>query len=78
MSEQRTQAAQAAMYGPSADAQAKGLPDIGEGLHAQMVDLSRDPTPDRCERAAANLDGARRAVLRLREALMLEQRFDGR
>lgn len=54
-------AAQAALYGPSATEQAKGLPDI-----------YRDPTPERCGRMAANLGGAQRAVLRLREALVRE------
>ena len=63
-------ATQAAVYTPSAAALAKDLPDIGEGLAAQLVDLSRDPTPDRCERMAINLGGAQRAVLRLREVLL--------
>ena len=65
-------AAQAALYGPSAQEQASSLPEIGEGLAAQLVELWRFPTPERCERMAANLGGAQRAVLRLREALIRE------
>ncbi len=62
-----------ALYQPSPEAQAKGLPEIGETLAAQLVNLSRDPTPWDCELMACNLEGARRAVLRLREALLSEQ-----
>lgn len=56
----------------SVERQAAGMPEIGDGLNAQLVDLWRDPTPQRCEAVAANLGGARMAVLRLREALLLE------
>jgi hypothetical protein len=54
----------------SATQQAAALPEIGRGLSAQLETLSADPTPWGCEVMASNLDGARRAVLRLREALM--------
>lgn len=64
------------LYGPSAAQHAAGLPDIGEGLLRQLESLSADPTPWSCEAMAANLDGARRAVLRLREALMLDRSPD--
>ena len=57
----------------SAEAQAQALPDIGDTLAAQLVNLSRDPTPWGCELMASNLEGARRAVLRLRQALVSEQ-----
>lgn len=46
--------------------------DIGDALHDQMHALAGDPSPDRAADIAANLDGARRAVLRFREALMME------
>ena len=62
-----------APYEPSSDAQAQGLPDIGETLSAQLVNLSRDPTPWGCELMACNLEGARKACMRLREALIREQ-----
>lgn len=65
-------AALGALYGPSPEAQAKALPEVGEGLQTQLANLSMDPTPARCEIVAANLEGARRAVLRLREGLLAE------
>lgn len=58
------------LSGPTIDQQVAALPDIGRGLSAQLETLSGDPTAWGCEQMAANLDGARRAVLRLREALM--------
>lgn len=64
------------LYGPTTEQQATTLPDIGNGLSAQLESLSRDPTPWACEVMAANLEGARRAVLRLRESLMREQTPD--
>lgn len=67
---QQAVAAMTALYAPSAAAQAKTMPEIGAALDAQLVALSMDPTPERCAEVAANLDGARRAVLRLREATM--------
>lgn len=67
-------AALARLYGPSTETQSKALPDLGEGLRTQLENLSLDPTPARCEVVAANLDGARRAVLRLREGLVAEGR----
>lgn len=65
-------AERAVLYGPTAQEQASALPEIGEGLSAQLYELHRDPTPERCERMASNLGGAQRAVLRLREALIRE------
>ncbi|MBE2211194.1 MAG: hypothetical protein IAE66_06265 [Xanthomonadaceae bacterium] len=65
-------AAQAALYGPSAVALARTMAELGEGLSAQLADLERDPTPVRAELMAINLEGAKRAVLRLREALVRE------
>lgn len=59
--------------GPSSEAQAKALPEVGETLAAQLVNLSRHPTPWDCELMASNLEGARRAVLRLAAALRNEQ-----
>lgn len=60
------------LYGPSAAAQAAALPDMAAGLQAQLENLSRDPTPWACEVMASNLEGARLAVMRLREALQRE------
>lgn len=61
------------LHGPTAEQQAEGMPEIGDGLQTQLVALWRDPTAERCEAVAANLQGARSAVLRLREALLREQ-----
>lgn len=63
-------AAYAALYGQSVAQMANALPDMGDGLAAQCKALQRDPSIQECERLAANLDGARRAVLRLREQLL--------
>ena len=49
---------------------ANSLPDIGDGLAAQLAALQREPTSHGCELMASNLEGARQTVLRLREALM--------
>jgi hypothetical protein len=65
--------AMAALYAPSAAAQAKGLPDIADALHAQLCRLSADPTPEEAANVAANLGGAQRALLCLCEALKREQ-----
>lgn|GEM_PF-4373548 len=59
-----------ALYKPAHALPAADLLDLAEGLSAQLTALSADPSPDRCETVAANLDGARRAVLRLRAVLM--------
>lgn len=69
---QQAVAAMTALYQPPASAQAKGMPEIGAALDAQLVALSMDPTPERCEAVAANLEGAKRAVMRLREAVQRE------
>lgn len=60
------------LYGASAAAQAATLPDVGDALAGALVTLSRDPEPSRCELLAIQLDGARQAVLRLRESLLSE------
>ncbi|MGY6517380.1 MAG: hypothetical protein ACXIUZ_01570 [Lysobacteraceae bacterium] len=59
-----------ALYGQPATDLARPLVEIGEALAAQCSDLQRDLSPDRCERLAANLQGAARHVLRVREALL--------
>lgn len=53
------------------------LPDVAEGLHAQLVEFSVRPTPDGAERLALNLSGARETVLRIREALLRQGAEDG-
>jgi hypothetical protein len=61
-----------ALYAPSAAAQAREMPEIGAAMEAQLVALTMDPSPERCLAVASNLDGARRAVLRLHEAVKRE------
>lgn len=53
----------------------KVLPDAGDGLAAQMSELARDATPERCERLLVNLRGAQSTILRLREALQREEKI---
>ena len=60
------------LYGPTPQQQASALPDMAAGLVAQLETLARDPSPWACEQMAVNLEGARRAVLRLRESLLTE------
>lgn len=69
---QQAVAAMTALYAPPAMAQASTMPEIGAALDTQLMALGMDPSPERCLEVAANLDGARRAVLRLREAAMRE------
>src|SRR3546814_12069809 len=62
---------------PSAEQQAAALPDLGQGLSGQLESLRAAPTPCACDTLAANLAGARRAVLRPGEALMAGSRKNG-
>lgn len=55
------------------ETQAAALPDMADGLREQLYTLSQAPTPWACELMAVNLQGAQRAVMRLREALLQEQ-----
>ena len=57
---------------PSADALARQLPDIGQGLACALADLQRSPDPDRCETLAIRLSAAARLVLSLRAAVLTE------
>lgn len=62
----------ARLYGPGLETQRQSLPEIGEGLLAQLVELHQHPSPAAAEQVAVNLAGAQRAVLRYREALLRE------
>lgn len=62
----------AALYGPSVEELRRSLPEIGDGLQAQLHELYARPNPTAADQLAANLDGARRAVLRLAEAIRRE------
>ena len=60
----------AALRGPcySADFLASQLVDIGDGLAAAFVTLSRDPHPAACEMLAIRLEGARKHLHLLADA----------
>lgn len=59
---------------PSAQDQRRGLVDVA----SQVAELHMRPSVAAAEYVAANLDGARRAVLRFREALPREGTRNGR
>jgi hypothetical protein len=48
------------------------VPEIGASLDAQLTELARCPTPERCERLGIELEGVRRHVARIREQLQRE------
>lgn len=55
--------------GPTPEELMRYLPDLAERTAAQLLELHRAPTPERCERMAIELEGARHLCLRLREVL---------
>ena len=63
---------QRAPYEPPADDLRRLLPDLSERTAAQLLELHRSPTPERAERLALELEGARTLALKLRQALMRE------
>lgn len=65
-------AAQTALYGPCAAHLRQQLPDIAEGVRAALQTLHDDPHPSACEMAAIRLDGIRRHVQALGDALRRE------
>ena len=62
-------AVMARLYGPDAETQRRGLPEIADALHTQLCELYARPSALAAETVAANLDGARRAALRYAEVL---------
>lgn len=48
------------------------LPDIAERMASQIMELHREPTPERAERLCIELEGTRRQISRIREALVRE------
>jgi hypothetical protein len=53
------------------------LPDAGEHVAEASRELHARPNADACERLALQLDGMRRHVLRVREALLQEAAAGG-
>ncbi|NLA67892.1 MAG: hypothetical protein GX856_06550 [Gammaproteobacteria bacterium] len=64
----------AAMSGPHASGLAAGLGEVGNALAEQLARLEIHPDPQECVRVARNLEGAARAVMRLRNAMEGERR----
>ena len=48
------------------------LPDLADGLHAQLCELHKRPCADKAERLAINLEGAKRVVMEFRSRLVTE------
>lgn len=78
MTGRRAATVYAALYAPSAESLRHSLPEIGDGLQAQLVALYADPSARVAETVASNLAGAQRAILRYREALLREEAGGGR
>jgi primosomal protein N'' len=62
----------AKLFAPSATTLARYLPDMGDCLAGALVQLSRDPDPQRCDDMARRLQAASHAISRLRAALVAE------
>ncbi len=62
----------AAQYAPTARELAAPLPEAGSRLEAQLQEISKRPTPDGAEMLALQLEGVRRQILNLRQALIRE------
>lgn len=70
-------AAQARLCGPDAETIRRTLPDHADGIQAQLVELSKRPSVERCDVAARNLDGLVQLLRRYRERLVAEGAGDG-
>ena len=53
------------------------LVEIGDRVQGQLHELAMRPTADGCERLAIELEGTRRHLLRIREALLRESQAAG-
>ena len=70
--------AYAALYCPTASELRQALPEIADALAAQVHELYARPSAERAESLAHNLEGARRACLQYRAALLREGTGGGR
>ncbi|MCC8364494.1 hypothetical protein LK996_15590 [Lysobacter sp. A6] len=66
----------AAAHDPSTDEITRYLPD-GDRTAAQLSELARDATPDRCDLMLVQLEGARQIVSMLRASLIRGECGDG-
>lgn len=65
-------AAVARLYSPSAESLRRDLPEIGECIRAQLLELHREPTPERVDVLLIAVEGIRRHLARYRERLVAE------
>lgn len=65
-------AAYTAQFQPDAEAMRRHLPEVGDALAAQLIELHAHPSAAGAEQVAVNLAGASRALLRFAEALRKE------
>lgn len=56
------------LFKPAVETLANQLPDIGDTTAAKLVELSRDPSPERCELVQHHLRGLQQYIAQLREA----------
>lgn len=68
----------AALYAPTVRELTAPLSEVGSRLEARLNELAMRPTPDGAEILALQLEGVRRSVLKLREALIREAEAGGR
>lgn len=59
-------------YARSLEQMRLALPEHGESLHAQLVELHKRPTAEKAETMARNLEAVRLEVMRLRERIAIE------
>ena len=60
------------LYGQPTYVLLRQLVDVAERLHGQILEMERFPTVERAEQLAIELDGARRHVLQIRQAMQNE------
>lgn len=65
-------AARHSVYQTSSRELLKPVPEIADSLLAQLIDLHQRPSASGAERLAMELDGVRRHVLKIREAIQRE------
>lgn len=69
MTGQEAARAYESLYAPTLSELLRGLPEMADGLQAQLVALYDHPNVVDAELVAANLAGAQRACLKLREVM---------
>ncbi|WP_111266317.1 hypothetical protein [Marilutibacter maris] len=78
MNERYPSSASAVLHGQTTADILDTLPDMADGLQAQLIELYKRPSADRCDHMAANLAGAQVTIRKLREAIQREGTGDER